>query len=446
MASRIRSVIAVAGLLVAGAGTVAAQSPEPLKLTFAEAILRSGGTAPPVELAGLRNQEAEARVRQARSPLLPGITGSLGWQNRTYNKNTLGINLNFPGFTLPDLIGPFNVYDARLSVTQSLFDYSSLQRVRAAREALRSSQADSGAAAEGAVVTTAAAYLRALRAQAAVLARQEDSTIAAQLVNLAVAQQKAGVVAAIDVTRARTELVVAEQGQILARTQLDQARIDLSRSLGLGPDVSIALADTLSAGLPVLALPEQRDSLVMFAIASRPDLRAEQARGNAARVQGSAISSELAPRLVLAADAGGNGPTVNQMIYTRDVGIQLQWPILDGFGRGARKAESDAQVHQSDVRVRELRLQVAADVDAARLQLKSAQAQVDIAAERLLLAQDELNQAQERYKAGVAGNLDVINAQQSLVRARDVVIDARFVAAAARVALARAAGVARLLH
>ncbi len=443
MALRIPSALLAVALL-AGAQTAVAQGN--LRLSFADALARAGGSAPSVELAGLRNQEAEARIREARSPLLPGLLGSAGWQNRTYNKNTLGINLNFPGFTLPDLIGPFNVYDARLTVTQSLFDYSSLQRVKAAREGLRSSQADSGAAAEGAVVSTAGAYLRALRAQASVQARQEDSTIADQLVNLAVAQQKAGVVPAIDVTRARTEFVVAEQGQVLARTQLDQAKIDLARSLGLGPEVAIDLADTLSAGLPVLALPVQRDSLVAFALASRPDLRAEQARGDAARRQGSAISAELAPRLVLAADAGGNGPTVDQMIYTRDVGIQVQWPILDGFGRGARKAESDAQVHQSDVRVRELRLQVAADVDAALLQLRSAEAQVQIAGERLLLAQDELNQAQERYKAGVAGNLDVINAQQSLVRARDVVIDARFVAAAARVALARSAGVARLLH
>jgi len=445
MASRIRSVV-IAAVLVGGARSAAAQgAPSSLRLSFAEAVLRAGGAAPPVELAGLRNLEAEARVREARSPLLPDLAGTVSWQNRTFNKNSLGFAFNFPGAP-PDLIGPFNLYDARLSVTQTLFDYSSWQAVKAAREALRSSQADSGAAAEGAVVNTAGAYLRALRAQASVAARQEDSSIAAQLLDLALAQQKAGVVAAIDVTRARTQFVVAEQGQIQARTAFDQARIDLSRSLGLGPETTIDLADTLTAALPVLALPLQRDSIVAFALTGRPDLAAEQARGDAARRQSSAISAELAPRIALAADGGGNGPTVGSMIFTREVGIQLVWPILDGFRREARKDESNAQVSQSDVRVRELRLQVAADVDAALLQLRSAEAQVEIAGERLRLAQDELDQAQERYKAGVAGNLDVITAQQSLVRARDVDIDARFVAAAARVALARAAGVARLLH
>ncbi|MGE5743197.1 MAG: TolC family protein [Gemmatimonadota bacterium] len=57
-----------------------------------------------------------------------------------------------------------------------------------------------------------------------------------------------------------------------------------------------------------------------------------------------------------------------------------------------------------------------------------------------------MDQARERFKAGVVGNIEVIQAQSSLVRARDTDIDARFAAAAARVALARAVGVARLLH
>jgi outer membrane protein TolC len=46
----------------------------------------------------------------------------------------------------------------------------------------------------------------------------------------------------------------------------------------------------------------------------------------------------------------------------------------------------------------------------------------------------------------VAGNIEVIDAQVSLVRARDTDIDARFAAAAARVALARAVGSTRQLH
>jgi outer membrane protein TolC len=85
-------------------------------------------------------------------------------------------------------------------------------------------------------------------------------------------------------------------------------------------------------------------------------------------------------------------------------------------------------------------------VEGALLDRGSAEAQQVIAAERLRLAADELAQARERFAAGVAGNIEVINAQASLLRARDTDIDARFAAATARIALAHAAGLARTLH
>src|SRR5207245_9297978 len=97
-------------------------------------------------------------------------------------------------------------------------------------------------------------------------------------------------------------------------------------------------------------------------------------------------------------------------------------------------------------RGRALRQQSAGGVDAALLDLRSAEAQQVVGAERLRLAADELAQARERFKAGVAGNIEVIDAQSNLIRARDTDIDARFAAASARVALARAVGVASTLH
>jgi len=57
-----------------------------------------------------------------------------------------------------------------------------------------------------------------------------------------------------------------------------------------------------------------------------------------------------------------------------------------------------------------------------------------------------VSEARARFKAGVAGNIEVINAQASLLRARDADIDARFAAVSARIALARSVGSARTLH
>jgi outer membrane protein len=445
MGSRnLTSLIALA--LVAATGAPA-QAPTPVRLSFAEAVRRAAGTAPVVELAGLRTDEARARVRQARSALLPNLTASAGWLNRTFNKNSLGIKFpSSPGFSLPDLIGPFNTYDSRLQFTQTLVDFSSIGRVRAAQAQASGSVAEGGAVSEAAATTAAIAYLRAARAETVVAARLADSSIAAELVTLAQAQRTAGVSAAIDVTRARTQLVAAEGALIVARNQRDRARIDLARALGLDPATPLELTDTLSAGLGVADTPANPDSAIALAVARRPDLAAEQARGDAARRAASAISAERLPRLGLEADYGSNGPTVGNSIGTGQIAVQVTLPILDGFRREGRSAEQQAVVRESAVRTRDLKQQIAADVQSAFLDLSAAAAQQSIAAERLRLAQDELAQSRERFKAGVAGNIEVIDAQASLIRARDTDIDARFAAAAAHVSLARAVGLAQTLH
>lgn len=450
MESRLSSsLLAALVAVLAASGNAVAQSPAPLSLSFADAVSRAAGGAPAVTLAGLRGDEVRGLLREARSPLLPSLSANGSWVNRTFNKDALGIQFpNFPGSPRGKLIGPFDVYDLRLQLNQTLLDFASAARVRAARAQLAGAQADSGLAAEGAVGATALAYLRAVRARAVVAARQSDSSLAAELVALAQAQKDAEVGTQIDVIRARTQLVASTGALVVARNQSERARIDLARSLGLASDAAIALTDTLSAALPVISLPEARDSLISLALAQRPDLGVEAARGLAARRTATAISAERLPRVSLEADYGANGVALRggDAIATRQIALQVSVPILDGFRREGRRAEQQAVVRASDVRIGELQRQVAADVDGARLDLGSAQQQEAIALERLSLAQEELNQARERFKAGVAGNIEVIEAQASLVRARDTDIDARFTAAAAQVALARAAGVARLLH
>ena len=442
----------VALLLPAALAAQAPTAGAPRRLSFADAVRVASSEAPAVALAALRTDEADARIRQARAALLPALALGGSWLNRTFNSKSLGIDFSFPTdsgrppATLPELIGPFNLYDARVSAAQALFDWSSVARVRAARAQADGSRAEHGVTVEGTALTAALAYLRAVRAQAVVAARQADSSIAAELVGLADAQKAAGVSAAIDVTRARTQLVTAEGLLLVARNQLDRARIDLTRALGIDPATPLALTDTLTATLGAADMPAARDSVVAAGLSNRPDLRAELARAGAARQTGAAIRAERLPRLEVAADYGVNGRTVPGAIATRDLTLQVSVPILDGFRREARLAEQNAVVRESQVRERDLRQQIAADVDGALLDLHSAAAQQGVAAERLRLAAQELSQSRERFKAGVAGNIEVIDAQSNLIRARDTDIDARFAAASARVSLARAAGVARTLH
>jgi len=442
MVSRNNSMRLVAMLAALGAAPLAAQAP--VRLSFSDAVRRAAGEAPTVALATLRTDEADAQVQQARSALLPSLSLGGGWFNRSFSSASIGFSS--ASLPIPPLIGPFNNYDARVTVTQTLFDWSSVTRVRAANAQADGSRAERGVTVEAAAQAAAVAYLRAARAQTAVAARQADSSIAAELVTLAEAQKAAGVSAAIDVTRARTQLVRAEGLLIVARNERDRGRIVLARTLGIDPATPLELADTLAGTLGAADLPAGRDAVLTVALAGRPDLGAELARATAARRTGTAIRAERLPRVGVEADYGLNGMTVPSALSTRQVALEVTIPILDGFRREARIAEQNAAVSESRVRERDLRQQIAADVDGALLDLRSAEAQQIVAAERLRLATDELAQARERFKAGVAGNIEVIDAQSNLIRARDTDIDARFAAASARVALARAVGVASTLH
>ncbi len=447
MASPNRSLLIA--LAFAAAAPLRAQTPTPVRLSFAGAVRQATGasadSAPAaVTIAGFRSDAAGARVRQARAALLPNLSLTGSWVNRTFNPQTLGFQL--PGLSLPSLVPPFNAYDGRARVTQTLFDLSSVSRVSAARGQLNAADAERSAVIETAAQNVALAYARAARAKAVVDARQADSALAAELVGLAVAQQQAGVSASIDVTRAKTQLADAAGRLVVAENQLDRAKIDLARALGIEPSTPITLTDSLSVQLGAADVPADRNAAVTQAIATRPDLIAEQARGAAARQAVSAISAERLPRLDLEADYGFSGLRVPDAVGTRQIAVEVTVPILDGFRREGRKAEQAATARESDVRVRDLRQQVAADVDGALLDLRSAGAQQQIAAERLQLAAQEVSEARQRFRAGVAGNIEVINAQSSLLRARDADIDARFAAVSARIALARSVGSARTLH
>ncbi len=435
----------VVGLVVLGAvvvpGALAAQTAlQPLSL--GDAVRKAAGAAPAVQIAHLQVDAAQGQVREARSALLPSLEGTAGWINRSFNKNSLGINLNFPGVSIPDLIGPFDTYDARFQVHQALLDLPSVLRLRATASAAAATDAQQDVSEEAAAQRAAAAYLQAARGKAAVQARQADVALARELVDLAESEVQAGTGTGIDVTRARTQLLTAEGQEQVAENQAEQAQIALARALGADPTTRFALTDSLAA-LDDLPVPTAHDSALSAALRARPELLAARAVADAARQARRSIASERLPRLDLLADYGLNGPTVGNTIRTGELGVNFTVPLLDGFRREARLSEQDAAIKQADIRDADTRQQVQADVESALLDLRSGRQQLDIARQRLDLAQQELQQARDRFTSGVAGNIEVIEAQSSLIRARDADIDARYATALARVSLAHAVGATR---
>jgi len=420
----------------------------PVRLTLAQAVHVAAGDAPPSQIAALRSEQAEGRVGQSRGALLPSLTGSTSTSNRTFNLRAQGIPFPaIPGVPpLPEVIGPLDNVDARVRVTQTVLDLTSWEKWRAAGFDAHAGRADRESAAESAAQTGALAWLRAARGAALVSARQQDLALALELLRLAREQHAAGVSPAIDTTRASTQVAVSRGELLVAQNERDRARLDLARALGLDPGSVPEPADSLSDASAATDVPTETAAALALALSHRVELTAVRARVDRARAEKRATSLERLPRVEAAADWGLSGQHTSDWQDTRSYSLGLTLPLLDGGRREARVHEQDAALREEGVREKDLRDQVTADVHAALLDLASGREQRVVAAERLRLAEEEVAQAGERFTNGVAGNIEVITAQSSLLRARDTEIDARFVLAAARVALARAAGFARELH
>ena len=433
-----------AALAVAVLVPMTARAEEPLRLGFAETVALASRQNPGVTIAELRRRQADARIQQSRAAFLPTLTGSALMTDRTFNINALGFKLPaIPGAPTDPLIGPAYAAEARLKVTQTLFDASSWQKLKGSKLGAQAARADLNGTSDQAAQAAALAYLRAARGAAVVTAREQDLAISEQLQGLAEAQLEAGTSPSIDVTRARTATATARGQLLFARNARDRALIDLARVLGVDPAMPPVLADTLDSGLGASDAPAAEPEAVAFALEHRDELRGERARLERAHADRSATARERWPRLDLSGDWGNSGVHYSDAIGTYTYAAAVTVPLIDGLRREGRLKEQGDEVRESEVREKDLRDQISAEVSGALLDLGTGLEQQVIAADRLRLAQEELDQARDRFVSGIAGNIEVVQAQASLLRARDADIDARFTVSSARVALARATGVAR---
>lgn len=428
----------------------AAQSAAPMRLTLGGAARLAADHNAGVDVARARVGQADARVRQRRGALLPDLAAGVLQSERTVNSATFGFTFINPATGQPmmnpdgEIIGPVPTIDFRYRLNQPLVDLGKWQTWRAAQVSSSAEQANVDAQAEAAAAAAAAVYVRAARAEAQLAARRADSTLAADLVRIARDQLQAGVGIALDVTRAESQLASVRAQIIDARSERDRTLLELRRVTGVAPDATIELADSL-AGMPIdVALPGESAALDA-ATQTRPDIQALKAIETAQEAQIKAIRWERTPQLGLMVEQGVLGKHLDRLLPTYTWGVQLSVGLFDGFRREARAEEQTALARETQARIRDLRAQGSLDVKAARLDLTNATDQLDAVRERLRLAEQEVSQAQDRFRAGVAGNADVITALLSLNQARTLRNDALASYQTARVAMAKAMGEARKL-
>ncbi|HYL38820.1 MAG TPA: TolC family protein [Bryobacteraceae bacterium] len=413
-----------------------------LKQAVEIALAPEGNTR--VRLAEEALKQSETQSNQSRAALLPDFESYVQYQNETNNIKAFGFNFSsfippIPGLNLnfPSLLGPFSILDVRANVNQSIFDFSSLRRYQASKVAIQATKAENDGTRDQVTDQVARAYLAALRAQAALDTARANVELSEALLRLAQSQKAAGTGTGIEITRAQVQLANDRQLALVAENDLDRARLQLLKVVGLRLDNPVEL----TAKLEYVQMESMNEAQALaIAQEHRAELKAQRRREDHARLNYSATRMERLPTLAAFANYGDLGSGLTNALPTRSVGFTAKIPLFDGGRRDARRAESASLYRQEKIRTVDLHDQIELEVREALDGMRSADAQVKTAEEGLMLAENEVAQAERRYRAGVTNSIEVTDAQTRLARARDNRINALYNYNLARIDLGTATG------
>jgi outer membrane protein TolC len=420
-------------------------SPEVLQLSFQEAIDCGLRNNLGLLLSGDQTITARGERWKELSNLLPNLSARIQEDAQTESLTALGFQKLFPLLTpkgsaptaLPAVIPAFNYFDARASVTQSLFSFHDIEKERAASQSLKAAQYSFKDARELVVLAVGNAYLMAIATAARIETTDAQVKNAQALYGKAVDQQRAGLNPAIDTLRSQVELQTRQQQLIAARNDFDKQKLSLARVIGLPLGQQFILTEKA----PYQELtPLPLESYLQRAYTSRSDYQAAQAQVRAAELSRRAATAGHYPSLDFNANYGDIGVTPAQSNGTWQVDGGLNIPIFAGGKTHSDVLEADAQLKQARSQLNDLRGRIDYEVRASLLDLTSAAEQVEVARSSVDLAEQTLAQSEDRFTAGVADNLELVQAQESVASAHESYIQSLYAHNLAKIELARAIG------
>lgn len=410
-------------------------TPEVLPLSFKSAIDRALRNNLGLLLGGDNLLTAGGQRWQELSHLLPNISGAATQSATQIDLAALGFRFKFPGIS--SVVGPLGVFDARGYASFPLFDWHAIERERGASANESAAKYNYKNARELVVLATGNEYLLTIAASARVDAAQAQLETAQALFTKAHDQQTAGVVPAIDALRAHVEFQTRQQQLIVVRNDYAKQKLLLARTIGLPLGQEFNLTD--KAPYEPLAAMSVEQAL-QRAYTSRSDYLAAVQQMRGAEFFRRAATAEHLPSIDFSGDYGAAGVNVGNSHGVFDAGATLVIPIFAGGKAHADVLQAEARLRQSRQQLENLRGQIDYDVRAALLDLNAAADQVEVARQSLDLANQTLDQARDRFTAGVADNLEVVEAQETVATANENYITSLYAHNLAKVSLARAIG------
>jgi outer membrane protein TolC len=386
--------------------------------------------------SGENARVARGQRLRAMSALLPQVSAGAAENVEQFSASTLGIRIP----QVPAVIGPFSFTTAQANASLSLFNFESIQRFHAARNAEQASQLTYNDTLDVITLIVGNAYLEVIQAKSRIEAEEAQVKNAQALYDQAVDQLQSGTSTKIDVTRSGVQLHTEQYNMSIAENNFAIAKLNLSRAVGLPLGQAFDLADQL----PYADIhPQTVEDALNSAYKTRSDFRAALSSLKSAQQQLSAARGERYPVLAVNGDYGVQGPNPGTLhgAFTFQAGVSV--PIFTGGRIKGDITQAEATLRQRKAEAENLRGQIDYDVRTAFLNLQAARQQITVAKENVDLANENLFRSQERFAAGVTDSVEVVQAEQALASANDQYISSLYSHNLSKLQLARALGVAR---
>ena len=388
-------------------------------------------------------QQAHGQVTVARAPLMPNVNGNLTETVQEINLKANGLRFSSPsvgpfaGFSFPSIVGPYNFFDLRARLSQTIADFTALNNYRSAKETLRADQLYAQDSRDLVVLAVGGAYLQVIAARARVDSAKAQLDTANALYQQTAQQKSVGLVAQIDVNKSEVQMLTQKQRLATLQNDLAKQKINLARLTGLPPNDRYELTDEV----PYQAAPPlAQEDAVQQALKDRPDIKAADAQIRAAERTLAAAHAEKYPSLSFNADYGDIGINPAQSHPTFSVSGTLSIPIYRGGRTGGDIEQANAALAQRKAEVEDLRSRVEADVRNAYLDLEAATSQVEVSQQNLDVTRETLTLTRQRFDAGITDAVEVSQAQATVAGAELDYINSVFAHNVAKLSLARAVG------
>ena len=380
--------------------------------------------------------DARGERWQALSELLPNVVTDTGFGvHQIALKAQIGLSI--PG--VPPIVGPFGYFDSRAYLTQSVFDWTSIERARSSQAQVKAAEFSAKDAREMVVLVIVSNYLLVLADQSEVESATSQRDTAKALFQQASDQKTAGLASAVDVLRSQVQLQSREQKLIAARNSLAKQKIALARTMGLPAGQQFNLA----THVPYQELTTSSlDEAIQRAYKARADFQSQANRVRSAELAGKAASAERYPSIGAETDYGLSGVNPGSSHGTVDAAATLRVPIFQGGRVHGDVLRAEASLTEEKQRLEDLRARIDQEVRDVYLDLEADGQQVSVENSAVKLATQTLEQSRDRFSSGVTDNIEVVQAQDALAIATDAYIASLYSYNMAKISLARATGVA----